>query len=69
LRRVDSRDARVRVRRAHHGSVGLAGKVEIVAEAAVAGEEARVLLAEDRRSDSCVHDGAVVTVPSRCGEY
>src|SRR6266705_717210 len=60
LRRVDSRDARMRVRRAHHSGVGLTGEVDVVAEASTAGEQARVLLTEDRHPDSCAHDGFVV---------
>jgi len=36
--RVDRHDARVRVRRAHHHGVGLPGKIEVVAEAPLAGE-------------------------------
>ena len=54
LRGVDRDDARVRVRRAQHGGPGLAGEVDVVAEAAAAGEQARVLLARDRLADACV---------------
>jgi hypothetical protein len=40
------------VRRAHEARVGLAGQVDVVAVAARADEEARVLLAEDRLAES-----------------
>ena len=46
-RRIDAEDARVRMGRAHHRRVGLAVEVEIVAEAAAAGDEPLVLLAHD----------------------
>ena len=48
---VDADDARVRMRRAHHRRVGLAVDAEIVAEAALAGQQALVLLAADRMAD------------------
>src|SRR5262249_61756297 len=47
-RRVDAEDARVRMRGAQHHRVGLAVDAEIVAEAAAAGGEPRVLFAHDR---------------------
>jgi hypothetical protein len=42
----------MRVRRAQHIGVGLAGQVDVVLEAAVAAEEALVLEAPHRLSDS-----------------
>ena len=45
-------DARVRVRRAHEARVGLAGQVDVVAVAAAAHEQARVVHAEDRLADA-----------------
>jgi len=49
--RVDAEDARVRMRGAQHHRIGLALDAEIVAEAAAAGGEPRVLLAHDRLTD------------------
>ena len=49
---VDASDARVGVRRPHEARVGLAGQVDVVAVAAVAHEEARVLLAQNRLAES-----------------
>jgi hypothetical protein len=52
LRRVDAADPRMRVGRAHETRVRLAGEVDVVAIAAGANEEARVVLAEDRLADA-----------------
>ena len=41
---VDRHDARMRVRRAHHGGIGLTGKIEVVGETALAGDEPRVFM-------------------------
>ena len=62
LRRIDRADARVRVRRAHHGRVGLAGKIEIVAVAAASSDEPQIFLAANRVSDTCVHDAYAFNV-------
>src|SRR5262249_48550661 len=48
---IDAEDARVRVLRAQHHRVGLALDAEIVAEAAAAGGEPLVLLADDGPTD------------------
>src|SRR5262249_34528370 len=50
-RGIDGADAGMRVRRAHHHRMCLAGEAEIVAEAAVAGGQPLVLLAHDRLAD------------------
>ena len=42
---IDAADARVRVRRAHHGRIGLARKIKVVAVAPASGDEAQILLA------------------------
>ena len=44
-------DARMRMRRAHHRRIGLTRQAEIVAEAALAGEQPRVFLAPHRLAD------------------
>jgi hypothetical protein len=49
---LDTSDARVRVRRAYKGGIRLAGQVDVVAVAAGTGEQARVVLAQDRLADS-----------------
>src|SRR5947207_1235116 len=49
---LDTSDARVRVRRTYEGGIHLAGQVDVVAVAARAGEQARVILAQDRLADS-----------------
>ena len=51
-RDVDAPDPRVRVGRAHEARVRLAGQVDVVAVAAVADEQARVVLAEDRLAEA-----------------
>ena len=55
LRCIDRADACVGVRRAHHGRVGLAGKIEIVAVSAAPSDEPQIFLAADRVSDTCLH--------------
>ncbi len=50
-RRLDPPDQRMRMRRAHHHRIGLAGQVNIVAIAPVAGEEAQILPPPDRLPD------------------
>jgi len=52
--RVDPEDAGVRVGRAHHRGKCLARELEVVAEAALAGHQARVLVARDRLADEAV---------------
>ena len=52
---VDCANPRVRMRRAHDRAVGLSRQIEIVAVAAEAGKEARILLAPYRVSDACLH--------------
>ena len=47
----------MRMGRAHHRAIDLAGEIKVVAVTAVAGNEAQVFLASYRRSDACVHDG------------
>src|SRR6266446_1147636 len=42
----------MRVRRAHHHRIGLAGQADIVAIAPVAGQEAQILAAPDRLSNA-----------------
>ena len=49
---VDGADAGVRMRRAHHDRIGLAGKVEIVAETAVPDHQRGIFLADDRLANS-----------------
>ena len=49
---LDAPDPGVRVGRAHEARVGLARQVDVVAVAAVADEQARVVLAEDRLADA-----------------
>src|SRR6185369_17541895 len=49
---VDGSDARMRMWRAHHDRIGLADKVEIVAEPALPGHQRRIFLADDRLADS-----------------
>ena len=51
---VDCSDARVGVRRAHHGGVDLSLQVDVVAETAPAGQQAQILLANDGCSDARV---------------
>ena len=48
---VDRDDARMGVRRAHHRRLRLAGKTEIVGEAALPGDEPRVLVARHGLAD------------------
>ena len=66
-RRVDRDDARMRMGRAHHRRIGLAVEIEIVGEAALAGDEPRVLLARHRLADEAVEfvrpSGVVHGVP------
>ena len=50
-RLVDRDDARMGVRRAHHRRVGLAGKTEIVGEAALADDQPRVFVARHGLAD------------------
>jgi hypothetical protein len=52
---VDCANPCVRMRRAHDRAVRLPRQIEIVAIAAEAGEEARILLAPYRVSDACLH--------------
>ena len=52
LGRVDTLDGCVGVRGAHEIGVGLAGEVDVVGVAALAGDEALVLLADDARADA-----------------
>ncbi len=49
---VDAANAGMGVRRAHHDRMRLAGKLDVVAEAALAGQQLRVFLARDRPADS-----------------
>ena len=51
-RRVDRPDPRMGVRRAHEHRMGLAGQVDVVVEAALAAQQARVLEALDRLADA-----------------
>ena len=51
-RRLDAPDVGVRVGRADEARVDLAGDVDVVAVAAVAHEQTRVVLAKDRLADS-----------------
>jgi hypothetical protein len=51
----DRTDVRMRVWRSHHRRVRLARQVEVVAEAAAAGEEAQVLLPPDVAADPDAH--------------
>jgi len=44
----------MRMRRAHHDGIGLAGKIEIVAKAALAGQQRRIFLADDGPADAAV---------------
>ena len=48
---IDAANARMGVGRAHHDGVGLAGEVDVVAEAALAGEELGIFLADDGLAD------------------
>jgi hypothetical protein len=50
---VDRADQRVRVRRAHHHGTGLARQVDVVAVAAVAGQQAQILPPPYRPPDPC----------------
>ena len=43
------------MRRAHQGGIGLTRQVDVVAEAAAAGDEAQVFLAAKRLSDGFGH--------------
>ena len=56
--RIDPADQGMRVRRAQRRAMGLARKIEIVAVAAAAGEEAQVLLAAYGVSNTCLHSRA-----------
>ncbi len=56
-RGVDAADARVRVRRAQDVGVELVGPVDVVGVAAVAGDEAPVLLAPEARADAALGHG------------
>ena len=58
---VDAENARVRMRRAHHGGVRLPFQVEVVAELPGANEEAQVFLARQRSADCAGFD----TSPAR----
>ncbi len=49
--RIDPRDPRMRVWRAHDGGIGLPRQSEIVAEPAMAGQEPLILLASQRLAD------------------
>ena len=53
-RRIDGDDTRVRIRRTHHRRIGLAIDIEIVGEAAPAGDEPLVLLARHGLADEAV---------------
>ncbi len=51
-RRVDAADARMRVRRAHHDGIGLAGQAHVIGIVALAGDEAQVLAPANRLPDA-----------------
>src|SRR5207244_10405196 len=51
-RRLDRLDARVRVHRTDHEGARLPRQIDIIAEAAGAGDEPRIFLAANRRADS-----------------
>src|SRR5215471_13793586 len=53
-RDIDRNDARMRMRRAHHRRMGLTVEIEIVAEAALAGDEPLVLLTWQRLTDEAI---------------
>ena len=53
-RGIDRDNARVRIRRTHHHRIGLAVEIEIVGEAALAGDQPRILLARHRLADEAV---------------
>ena len=55
LIRCDPADVRMRMRRAHHHRIGLTGQVDVVAEAARAGDKAQILLPPDVAADPDVH--------------
>jgi hypothetical protein len=48
----DRGDPRMRVQRAHHHGVDLPGQIDVVAEAAGAGDQPLILLPADRLSDA-----------------
>ena len=50
-RRIDAADAGMRMRGAHHYRIGLAVDAEVIAEAAMAGDEPRVLFARRGLAD------------------
>src|SRR5262249_51966404 len=51
-RDIDSADTRMSVGGAHHYGMGLSGQADVVGVAALAGDEAQVLLAADGVSDA-----------------
>src|SRR5262249_8380039 len=51
-RRIDAHDARMRVRRADHGRVRLAGKVDVVRVTPGTGDEARIFPTTYRLADA-----------------
>src|ERR1700739_4650787 len=54
-RGVDGTDRGMGMRRSQHRAIDLAGKIEIVAVATSSGQDAQILLATYRVSDSCLH--------------
>ena len=68
--RIDAANARMGVGRAYHHGVGLAGQANVVAEAALAGEELGIFLADDGLPDgghSCAfrHRFSPATIAAR----
>jgi hypothetical protein len=66
-RDIDCLDARMGMGRTHHHGVGLSGQVDVVGVAAVAGDEAEILLAADWLSDAgarCVFSHARFPIPT-----
>ena len=64
---IDAANARMRVRRAHDRGVALPRRVEVIAKAAGAGRQPRVLLAGQRMADETKLGGIRLFHEGRCG--